>query len=86
MDLAKVHHLRQYLIKACFTFGSKIVVVVLFLTGGFNTSPTVSSEQGNKKGSIWECCGIVVRPIATGPASSAATKPLQFHGGRGQHT
>lgn len=49
MDLAKVHHPGQYLIAVCFNFGSKIMVVVIFLTNMNNKSWSLKKSHCTKK-------------------------------------
>lgn len=44
MDLDKVHHPAQYLIKTYFKFGSKNVVKILLLTGRINMSTPHSHD------------------------------------------
>ena len=55
VDLARVHLPGQYLIKVCFKFGSKIVVVVLFSTYGFNKSSENFDHDGRMaKGPLYQ--------------------------------
>lgn len=61
MDLVKVHHPGQYLMKACFQFGSKTVVVVLFSTDDFSTSPSISNEQ-EVLGAGWDISVLTLKP------------------------
>lgn len=50
VDMARIHHLGQYLIKVCFKFGSKIVGVVLFLHGKINSTNSMDCNlRLNKK-------------------------------------
>lgn len=45
-DMGRVYQPGQYLIKACFNFGPKTVVVILFSTSGINTLFAVDGRAG----------------------------------------
>lgn len=61
MNLVKVHHPGPYLMKACFRFGLKTMVVILFSTDDFSTSPSISNEQ-EVLGAEWDISVLTLKP------------------------
>ena len=66
---ARVYHPGQYLIKTCFKFGSKIVVVILFLIDGINSMFLSLS----KRAKLSSCGKVGVRPIAVSIKQSSTS-------------